>query len=901
MDTNDTNLPNTPIGAHHETERQISNVSDGSVPDIVRDEPVTTTADFQTPVYPAVTEQDDVKIDAKSQPQNDTNNEDCQTVRRDGLIIKQLKNRAVMFNDEDQARLFDEVLAQYDKSDLQASFKQFCKRKGGDAIVKAVNGTGFYDFIIKYNISDGKDTSEKAVEKDEMKQQARLQYIKALLDKGMVLEEEYNVDKTAVYIKIITPFYLLCEEAERSKLSFELLNQSNGIQDSDVKKSHNSIVTQASNFVDMVLNVGVEQVRQPVAPFKVKKMHLFVGGDVKMVGEHNVQTDFFNTGQRIELTYQLLIDTKIAKYKKRRNVGIKRLTNAHVFSTFYPLHDGNFKKKTGSMNERAQLNIQWVSKMFAKQPLDKVKSYLGVKTALYFAWLGYYTNWVLAAAIVGLIVFFYGLGKISSASVNDQLLVRIFDNELSPVFSLFMAVWGTLFLEYWKRYQGTLAYKWDVWKFEKSELIRPEWRPIGARKSPITGKYELHQPTWMYRSKIVVSFLVSLVCIAIVILSVAAIIVYRVFINFAVSNSGEYLWVAPVTSGLFSLVVLIVLAMAYKKIAVVLNDWENHKFQTDYEDGLIYKQFLFDFVNTYASLFYIGLIQEHAGTNVMGRLGWNDRCSYSSCLADLTIQLGIIFVGKRVVAHGTEYFMPKIMKLLYQRQEAQKLKDAREKLVLAYGVDAAINDQDLGELDLNGVAPWVKEDMLSPPDDLNSEYNEMALQFGFMCLFITAFPLAPLFAYLNNLVEIRQDAYQLIVAKRRAVPFRAQDIGSWEKILTFISYFAVLTNAALIAFSSQNFQETYLAQLGPQDSYAQLVGKLAFVLIFEHLVFGLKGLFTVLIPDIPPAVKRAIEKEDYIARVTIDGEPAAVDDPEALELLGMKQQEIAEIRTTAQL
>lgn len=74
---------------------------------------------------------------------------------------------------------------------------------------------------------------------------------------------------------------------------------------------------------------------------------------------------------------------------------------------------------------------------------------------------------------------------------------------------------------------------------------------------------------------------------------------------------------------------------------------------------------MFDFVNTYASLFYIGLIQEHAGTNVMGRLGWNDRCSYSSCLADLTIQLGIIFVGKRVVAHGTEYFMPKIMKLLY--------------------------------------------------------------------------------------------------------------------------------------------------------------------------------------------------------------------------------------------
>lgn len=43
------------------------------------------------------------------------------------------------------------------------------------------------------------------------------------------------------------------------------------------------------------------------------------------------------------------------------------------------------------------------------QPIDEIKDYLGVKGAFYFAWLGFYTQLLIPAALFGLIVVVYGL------------------------------------------------------------------------------------------------------------------------------------------------------------------------------------------------------------------------------------------------------------------------------------------------------------------------------------------------------------------------------------------------------------------------------------------------------------------------------------------------------------
>lgn len=68
------------------------------------------------------------------------------------------------------------------------------------------------------------------------------------------------------------------------------------------------------------------------------------------------------------------------------------------------------------------------------------------------------------------------------------------------------------------------------------------------------------------------------------------------------------------------------------------------------------------------------------------------------------------------------------------------------------------------------------------------------LQFGFITIFVAACPLAPLFALINNWVEVRLDAQKFVCVYRRPVVERAQDIGIWLTILKFISYLAVISN-----------------------------------------------------------------------------------------------------------
>lgn len=86
--------------------------------------------------------------------------------------------------------------------------------------------------------------------------------------------------------------------------------------------------------------------------------------------------------------------------------------------------------------------------------------------------------------------------------------------------------------------------------------------------------------------------------------------------------------------------------------------------------------------------------------------------------------------------------------------------------------------------------------------DLLDEYLEMVIQYGFVTLFVAAFPLAPLFAFVNNLTEIRVDANKYIFSLRRPLAQRAQDIGAWLNILESITYISVLTNGLVIALTS---------------------------------------------------------------------------------------------------
>lgn len=73
-------------------------------------------------------------------------------------------------------------------------------------------------------------------------------------------------------------------------------------------------------------------------------------------------------------------------------------------------------------------------------------------------------------------------------------------------------------------------------------------------------------------------------------------------------------------------------------------------------------------------------------------------------------------------------------------------------------------------------------------------YIPEVIQFGFVAIFVSGYPLAPLFALLNNIFEIRGDGTKLLWFYRRPVNRRAVGIGVWLKIMETIGKFSVLTS-----------------------------------------------------------------------------------------------------------
>ena len=70
-------------------------------------------------------------------------------------------------------------------------------------------------------------------------------------------------------------------------------------------------------------------------------------------------------------------------------------------------------------------------------------------------------------------------------------------------------------------------------------------------------------------------------------------------------------------------------------------------------------------------------------------------------------------------------------------------------------------------------------------------------------MFVAAFPLAPFFALINNILEIRVDAYNYVHNYRRPWAQRAEDIGAWYPILATLTKISVFINACVLAFTSE--------------------------------------------------------------------------------------------------
>ncbi|XP_046855417.1 anoctamin-4-like [Xenia sp. Carnegie-2017] len=225
------------------------------------------------------------------------------------------------------------------------------------------------------------------------------------------------------------------------------------------------------------------------------------------------------------------------------------------------------------------------------------------------------------------------------------------------------------------------------------------------------------------------------------------------------------------------------LTFVYKKIAVYLTNWENPKTVSDYHNNLTLKMYVFEFVNKYFPLvnlafFKTSLINGNPSKYNRINGGRIEECSAAGCLIDVCIYLFVFMTGKQILSLGNEFVVPCLKK---------RWRDRSRSLYKNKKIPQWEDDY------------WLEEE---PEFRIFYEYLDMVIQFGFVTMFVASFPLAPLFALINNFVEIRADAINFVVNYRRRVSEQVKNIGIWLKIMEILTTISVVVNSFVIAFTT---------------------------------------------------------------------------------------------------
>jgi hypothetical protein len=100
----------------------------------------------------------------------------------------------------------------------------------------------------------------------------------------------------------------------------------------------------------------------------------------------------------------------------------------------------------------------------------------------------------------------------------------------------------------------------------------------------------------------------------------------------------------------------------------------------------------------------------------------------------------------------------------------------------------------------------------------------------------------------------------------------------WERIMEFISFTSVITNAAIIAFSSLWIkQNLFVKILHATEDGELLAARLGFILVFEHVVYLFKYILRLAIPSVPLTIKLAVERSKYMTRAANEGSDSGID------------------------
>ncbi|ETO22183.1 hypothetical protein RFI_15014 [Reticulomyxa filosa] len=289
------------------------------------------------------------------------------------------------------------------------------------------------------------------------------------------------------------------------------------------------------------------------------------------------------------------------------------------------------------------------------------------------------------------------------------------------------------------------------------------------------------------------------------------------------------MWVVPV---ILNSIGINCLNKIYSKVAELLTSLENWKYQCEFDNSLILKRFLFEFLDAYLPLFYVAF--------------------YQMDITKLQSELLGLFLADEIRRVVVESVLPTVYHyVMYSSNKIIKKQSLLDKL---------LEEKHLEEY------------------EYFDDYLEMITQFGYITLFASAYPLAALLAWIENLFEVWSDSYRLCyVTKRPNIVYRSNNMNKmWLLILNFMAWVGILTNTFLFAFTTEQMEEWFpdWYQHSANDDTAGFQeiksGKGRYVVLVMFLIEHLIGIFAYLIhfllDDHSSQTKDAISKRKFLLK-----------------------------------
>ncbi|XP_029289207.1 anoctamin-2 [Cottoperca gobio] len=823
------------------------------------------------------------------------------------------------------------------------------------------------------------DVEESKLSEEE-KAVMREEFEAGLLEAGLELERDKERAKGIGFIRLHIPWPILSREAELQKIKVAVKKKCELRKRMGIAGIWDSIMARVNTpFQPGVPDCDIHRDSQTRVHFKTLK-HPFIRDKLQLYDIKSTET-LFDNATRSRIVAEIISRTSCSQ--TCQTTGINSLLAKGVYISAFPLHDGSFTRRgtKDQRNDRQLLHEEWANYgvMHKYQPVDLIRKYFGEQIGLYFAWLGVYTQLLIPPSLLGIFVFLYGIFTVdtnvpSQETCDDNLNITmcplcdgvcdywrlstvcslarasyLFDNGVTVLFAIFMSLWAACFLEHWKRRQMCLKHMWDLTSLEdEEERVQEELRPeyeeaLQEKKAKIKAQSkkklaqtgdgvdgESHQmlasqlePESLDIEDLLSGYLINVSTLLLLIFAtfsaVFGVVVYRVCMLSVWSMNPDPEAKASVrmtvtTTGIIlNMLVVLVLEEVYGAIAVWLTELELPKTKEEFEEKLIFKSFFLKSMNAFAPIFYVAFFKgRFAGrpgdyVYVFGDYRMEE-CAPPGCLIELCIQLSMIMLGKQLIQNNVfEVLIPKLKKMYRTIQEEKGKKRAAE------------NEENDTE-EKRPKQQFDKDFALEPFEGVTPEYMEMIIQYGFVSLFVASFPLAPAFALLNNVIEIRLDAAKFVTEIRRPDAVRCKDIGIWYNILCGISKFSVITNAFVISFTSEfvprmvyqymysvngtmnGYTEHSLSYFNvtnfppgseptttlitgvsmcrykdyrdpPWDPHAYtfskqywsvLAAKLAFVIFFQNFAMFLSMLVAWMIPDVPRSLREQLKKENMM-------------------------------------